>query len=149
MKHSHPENLHGASFEQNVLLNGDVNPNSSFIGLSRYAVILKRWLQYFPLKQILIIDGDEFKENQIKSLAQAEAFIGVKHYITRDRFALDKTRGVYCIKTGDGPEELACLSDGKGRTHPDIKPDVLHKLKNFYKPYNEQFFKMVGKKFNW
>lgn len=150
MKEANPQKINDRSFEQLVFQNnGEIRPDCPFIILSRYSVILRRWLHYFDLSQILIIDGDEFKQDLIKSLAQTEEFIGVDQYITRDKFALDEERGVYCIKTGDRPDDFKCLAHGKGRPHPNIAEDKLNKLKAYFKPFNEDFFRVVGKRFNW
>lgn len=148
MKSAHPNRLSGKSFEDNVFRSdGSVNPYSIFINLSKYSTIVKRWLQFFSLSQIHIVDGDEFKEDQIKVLSRAESFLGIKHYITDDKFVFDKEKGFYCLKGKSG--DPVCLGNGKGREHPTLRKANFHKLKAYFKPYNERFFRMVGKNFDW
>jgi len=150
MINSNPQKINDQTFEDLVFQpNGQVRPDCPFLSLSRYSVILRRWLRFFNLTQILIIDGDEFKEDQINSLARAEEFIGARSYITQDKFALNEQRGVYCIKTGPGENDLQCLAGGKGRPHPDIAEDKLIALQEYFRPFNEDFFRVVGKRYNW
>lgn len=42
-----------------------------------------------------------------------------------------------------------CLGKNKGRTHPSIDPDVLQRLREFYRPHNELFYRMTGIDFGW
>ncbi|XDV15684.1 hypothetical protein PO909_015717 [Leuciscus waleckii] len=37
----------------------------------------------------------------------------------------------------------------KGRPHPHIPPEVLHRLRNFYRPFNMKFYQMTGQDFGW
>ena len=38
---------------------------------------------------------------------------------------------------------LDCLDESKGRKHPFIASRIIDRLKNFYKPYDEEFFKTI------
>uniref|UniRef100_A0A914MK20 Sulfotransferase domain-containing protein n=1 Tax=Meloidogyne incognita TaxID=6306 RepID=A0A914MK20_MELIC len=60
-----PINFEKMSFIKNC--NGSLQLNKRFkpIRNSLYAEHLKRWLNYFPLKQFLIIDGDKFIEDPL------------------------------------------------------------------------------------
>lgn len=125
---------------------GSVNAGNKFIYFSKYSTILKRWRRYFYPSQILILDGDEFKDNQISVLSKAESFLGVEHFITKDKFVFDKEKGFYCLK---GKHSPVCLGSGKGREHPELRPATYHKLRSYFKPYNEELFRIIGKRFNW
>ena len=52
------------TFEESVLnADGSVNTHNAFIFTGMYSTHLRNWLKVFPLKQILIIDGEEFVSN--------------------------------------------------------------------------------------
>ena len=51
------------------------------------------------------------------------------------------TRGFYCFKKNGSP---VCLGSSKGRKHPDIDATILNKLRDYYKPFNEEFKNMTG-----
>jgi hypothetical protein len=44
---------------------------------------------------------------------------------------------------------LRCLGKTKGRTHPTIDETVLQRLRDFYRPFNEKFYRMTGIDFDW
>jgi hypothetical protein len=84
-----------------------------------------------------------------------EKFLGIDHEITRDNFVYNRERGFFCYRsshddTNDFLDDVEnCLSEGKGRPHPTIDPMVLQKMVDFFKPFNEKFFDLVGRRFNW
>ena len=53
----------------------------------------------------------------------------------------------YCFKRG--PQRLECLSDTKGREHPELPARNSRKLREYYAPYNKLFFDLVGRDFGW
>ncbi|KAL4219691.1 Heparan sulfate glucosamine 3-O-sulfotransferase 4 [Mactra antiquata] len=145
-KSAHPKLINNRSFEDIVFTaDGGVKKND-FVAFSEYSVTLKRWYKYFDKSQVLILDGDEFKQDQIKVLTEAETFLNVRNYITSDKFIFDENKGFYCVNVNG---EAACLSKGKGRTHPTLSPVHYEILKKHFAPYNEEFYKMTGKRYNW
>lgn len=126
--------------------NGHVRSTSGFISLSRYSVILKRWYRYFKKSQILVLDGDQFKNDQISVLSKAERFLGIKRYIKSDKFIFDEEKGFYCLNVGG---EKACLGNGKGREHPTMSATHYKQLQDYFKPYNEELKRLTGVHFHW
>lgn len=53
------------------------------------------------------------------------------------------------VATPKVKDRLHCLNEGKGRVHPKVDDDVITLLGNFYRPHNERFFKLVGRRFHW
>ena len=139
--------LFGKTFEKTVLDPlGKINERHEVITKSLYSVHLKQWLQYFKLDQIHIVDGDNYKEHPAEELQKIEKFLGIRNYITDDLFSYNKEKGFFCLMS-EGTEH--CMPAGKGRTHPNVKPDVLEQLQAFFKPYNEELFRMIGRRFDW
>ena len=126
--------------------NGDIDKNSKIIVTSFYAIHIKRWLEKFSLEQIHIVDGDNFREDPSDALSKSETFLGLPHFTTKENFEFDEEKGFYCLKTSGG---VNCMSKGKGRKHKELGPDLLERLKKLFKPYNEAFFKIIKKRFNW
>ena len=48
--------------------------------------ILKNWLKYFPLKKMLILNGDELILNPFNVLIKVEAFLNLKSYFNKKQF---------------------------------------------------------------
>jgi hypothetical protein len=147
MKNSHPERLRGKKFEDVVFTrSGPVNPYSVFIRFSKYSNILRNWLRYFKLSQILILDSDQFVKKPMQALAKTEFFLGIKHYLTKDKFVFDKQKGFPCLNVTGIPK---CLGSGKGREHPKLRNADYNKLKAHFRRYNEDFFRMTKKRYVW
>ena len=141
---------------------GDINDKYKLynvINVSIYDVLLKWWLQYFPLDQFLFLTSEDLMANPAKELQKVERFLGLRHVLTEDIFYFNKTRGFYCMCVNqrklDGQRhrrkeiEQKCLSDDKGRTHPSIDPHVINKLRDFFRPHNERLYQMIGINFGW
>nr|CDQ04119.1 BMA-HST-3.2 [Brugia malayi] len=67
--------------------------------------------------------------------------------VRQSNFATDPLKGFPCVLRKD--DTLHCLGKTKGRAHPNIRLDVIQKLANFYRPQNEEFFKLINKRFHW
>lgn len=64
-------------FEQVVLTSeGRVNTDYRPVGTSIYAVYFRRWLAYFPRRQIHVIDGDRLVRDPFPEVQKVEAFLG-------------------------------------------------------------------------
>lgn len=137
------------SFERAVLLrNGSINRNYVPVQVSEYGKHLKVWLKYFPLEQILIVDGENFILNPFEELQRVERYLQLKPYFQKSQFYFSEEKGFYCWKT-KRKNEPQCLGDKKGRSHPSVDENVIEKLKNYYKSSNQEFYHLAQKKFNW
>ena len=116
---------------------------TSIIRQGRYSVLLKNWLKYFPMETLFIIDGDRLKMDLLMQLKELEKFLGLHPFINETLFVKNEF-GFYCAKA------VGCIGQGKGtQKHPEMDPDVENTLRQYFKPYNEEFFSLIGRKFNW
>ena len=124
----------------------DVNTNkvlpSNLIQRGCYSVYLKPWLQHFHRRQIFVADGDRFRKNPLPALKKVETFLGLEKYFDESLFTFNANTGFYCPLG-------KCLGESKERPHPTIDPNILEAVKNYYQPYNDQLFQMIGKSYNW
>lgn len=143
-----PQYLTGDTVEKNVIhpKTGEVLAYKSLVSKSLYIVYLKHWLRFFNTSQIHIVDGDEFVVDPVKQLKEIETFLGIGSFFSKEQFAFVESRGFYCLQRFDNVE---CLEGGKGRPHPYISPSTIQKLKNYFKPYNDELSEIFGKRFNW
>ena len=110
---------------------------------------LANWLKVFGKEQILIVDGDRLISDPVVELQKVERFLKLDHHIQQDQFHFNTSKGFYCIRDSIYPTLDRCLSQTKGRPHPEVSPDVVDKLKEFFRPHNEIFYEMVGQNFGW
>ena len=123
---------------------------ATMIDDSLYVVYLKRWLKYFPLEQILIINGEEFIKNPYNEVMKVEKFLNLTKFFKPEHYIFDKKKGFYCMnKILFNSTENRCLNKQKGRKHPEIDKNVLDKLREFYKPYSHELFKIIKQKPFW
>ena len=138
------------SFEKTIMSpSGEIDLDHEAILLSLYSVQMKRWLQYFKMDQIHIVDGETFKVNQAEQLNKVENFLGLRPYITQEYFAYNTEKGFFCLNVSQTGGTKGCMPRGKGRRHPETSPDVIEKLMKFFKPYNEDLFDIIGQRFDW
>lgn len=114
----------------------------------------ENWLKYFPLNQILIIDGESFVSDPVKELNRVEDFLHIERFFSDNMFVLNEEKGFYCIlnnKTGNGKvvETENCLVKNKGTKHPNIPPALLKEMDSYFRPHNEKFYKLAGLRFDW
>ncbi len=126
--------------------NGTVNANTHFVTQGIFYNTLTKYTKFFPMKNILVLDGDLFAKNPIPILNKVEDFLGIERHISTKNLVYSKTKGFYCTKP-DPDGELVCLSKHKGRVHPYVRPTSLAKLEEFYRPYNKKFLTLAGMNF--
>lgn len=127
-------------------LPGVVNTKWGPLRIGLYCRHLIRWLQYFPLSQFLFISGERLISDPAFELQRVEEFLNLRPVITEKDFYFNTTKGFPCILRKSRPH---CLGKTKGRSHPNIDPVTLGRLRQFYKPFNRKFYEMTGMDFGW
>ncbi|CAI9729341.1 heparan sulfate glucosamine 3-O-sulfotransferase 5 [Octopus vulgaris] len=123
-----------------------VNPSFAATERSLYDKHMANWLKYFNLSQIHIVDGDNFRRNPFQEIVEIEKFLHLEHKISEKDYYFDPDKKFYCIKGFIN----RCLPDSKGRQHVKVQDYVKTKLRKFFRPHNEMFFKMISRRFeNW
>ncbi|XP_064652162.1 heparan sulfate glucosamine 3-O-sulfotransferase 1-like [Lineus longissimus] len=149
--HSHRREIRAGplneTFEEHAINadTGRLNLDWSSIGISLYHKHIERWLNYFPRKQILILDSEAFIKNPVPVLRRIESFLNLAPKFGPNMFYFNKTKGFYCRNTPPG----GCLGWTKGLPHPEVRPEVIARLRGFFRPHNTVFYKMVGHDFKW
>ncbi|XP_071837261.1 heparan sulfate glucosamine 3-O-sulfotransferase 1-like isoform X1 [Apostichopus japonicus] len=134
-------------FEELVIgSDGEIDVTYKAIQISLYQKHLEAWLNYFPMEQIHIVDGDKLISDPFPEMKAVEKFLKLQDYIKSNNFVYNSTKGFYCIHS-----EIVtkCLSENKGRPHPDVNEAVLKKLRDFFTPFNKLFYERVGRHFKW
>lgn len=137
-----------------MFLNDDlqtVDVSRSAIRIGFYAKHLKKWLRYFPKKQMLFVSGENLASEPYEEMKRVEKFLDLPSVIKPEYFRFNATKGFPCIrkKRSNNSNYYRCLGKTKGRTHVYVENRAIDQLRSFYKPFNEQFFAMVGRDFGW
>lgn len=127
--------------------------SSTIVTTGLYMNHLRRWLEYFPLEQIHFVNGEELVKNPVNEMKSVEKFLGLEPFIDEKLYYFNETKGFPCLvpvsQEGDDEAKSGCLSETKGRPHPSINEDVVTLLRDFYRPFNVEFYKAAGKNFGW
>ncbi|MCS2953523.1 sulfotransferase domain-containing protein [Bacteroides thetaiotaomicron] len=99
-----------------------------FLHRGFYYEQLERYYQFFPVENILVIEHRELKNNRISTLRKIEQFLNIP-YVDWNTINLDdKFVSQYNVK---------------------LPSDIRNKLKAFFKLYNEKFYKLIKRNFDW
>ncbi|XP_075730389.1 heparan sulfate glucosamine 3-O-sulfotransferase 1, partial [Rhipicephalus microplus] len=139
-------------FERLILLpDGAVNAEYRPVRTSMYAVHVRRWLSHFPRRQLHVVDGDRLVRDPLRELRRVEAFLGLPALIPSGALYFNRTKGFYCLRPR--PNDTAgggrCLNDSKGRRHPHVPGPVVSRLRQFFAPFNREFYHLMGRDFGW
>ena len=110
---------------------------TSYLSRSIYVDQVERYLTMFPRENILIMESDEFYSNEQQVLDQIADFLSIP------RFDYTPT-GVLKESWGGGASNTHHPHD-----YQDIHPDTRQKLQEFFEPYNQQLYSLIGKNFGW
>ncbi|KAF2348755.1 Sulfotransferase domain [Trinorchestia longiramus] len=128
------------------LPNGDINDSYNAIQISQYLIHILRWLRVFSRSQLHIVDGDRLIQNPYSETRKVEKFLGLPSRIQSSNFYFNRTKGFYCMRN---ETHQKCLADSKGRRHPYVDPGIMERLRRYFAPFNEEFYKRVGQNFSW
>ena len=98
---------------------------NSHISRGFYAEQLKIWLNIFDDKQIHITSTENLASNPQKTFSNIFNFLEIPDY------------------------KLEKLENKRKGNYLPMEKDIREKLLNYFKPYNEELFELIGKKFNW
>ena len=128
---------------------GNINKNCSVISAGMYSTHIKNWLKYFSMDQILILNGEELVKYPYNEVKKLETFLNLKPLIKEEHFVYKEDRGFYCIKKPLNSENVQCLTEDKGRKHPNISLELIEKLNKFYEPLSHELFQMINRTRFW
>lgn len=97
----------------------------SYLDTGKYEKHLKKWLDFFPKKQFLFIQSEEFYNSTHK------IFSDVLDFLNLSKFQLDQYKIFRAEK------------------YPKMDATVRTRLINYFKPHNENLYKLIGKNFHW
>ncbi|XP_042206909.1 heparan sulfate glucosamine 3-O-sulfotransferase 3B1-like isoform X2 [Homarus americanus] len=127
------------------LVNSDWGPISG--GL--YAKHFSRWLDHFPRSSIHVVSGENLIRDPAAELCRVQEFLGLRRVITDKHFFFNATKGFPCLVKREKAGRPHCLGSSKGRSHPPVSQATYNILRDFYRPFNFKFYKMVGHNFHW
>ncbi|XP_013416453.1 bifunctional heparan sulfate N-deacetylase/N-sulfotransferase isoform X1 [Lingula anatina] len=107
-----------------------------------YAQHIDRWLQYYNVNQLLILDGELLKTNPVIIMHKVQRFLHIEPYFDYSmHLRYDSKKGFYCqVVNGD---HTKCLGRSKGRKYPPMDSESEKFLQQYYKRHNVALSKML------
>ncbi|CAM4694562.1 unnamed protein product [Leuciscus chuanchicus] len=125
----------------------EVNTKYKAVRTSIYTKYLEHWLKFFPVEQFHVVDGDRLIIDPLPELKLVEHFLNLPSWISQYNLYFNATRGFFCLRYNFVFNK--CLTGSKGRIHPGVDPSVKEKLQRFFHPFNQKFYQITGRTFNW
>ena len=99
---------------------------NSYIGPSIYVRLVKEWLKYFRLEQLLIFSTEELAKNPREVFSRIFGFLNIKE------------------------EEINTESrQNVGGYDASLDSDLRQRLIDFFRPHNEELFNTINQRFDW
>jgi len=97
----------------------------SYLTRGIYVDQLKRWFEYFPREQFLILKSEDFYSKTPEVYQQVLDFLGLSKF------------------------ELNSFKAHRMRKYSAISTETRKKLSDYFRPYNEQLYQLLGRNFDW
>jgi len=97
----------------------------SYIAKSIYVNYIEEWFKYFPKKQFLFLNSEEFNSDTSKVYKKTLNFLDI-------------------------PEiDFKKYEIFRAAKYPEMNSTTRKKLSNFFKPHNEKLYKLINQNFHW
>ncbi|PIO59565.1 sulfotransferase domain protein [Teladorsagia circumcincta] len=110
---------------------------------SCYTHHLDRWLELYPLSNLILIDGERLREEPATVLLELAENLGLPDFDFKNRIRFSASKGFFCQVS---KEKTKCLGRGKGRAYPPMSPELWSRLNNIFLPDNTALHKFLVKK---
>ena len=97
----------------------------SYISAGLYAIHIKRWLQYFPKTQMLFLESDEFLRETPRIFSETLDFLNLPQFGLKNYEIFQKSKPL------------------------EMNHETRKKLIEICKPYNDELYSLIGKRFAW
>jgi hypothetical protein len=101
-------------------------PRSSYLSRGIYVEQLENWFKFYPEEQFFICSIEEMSGNAQNTISKIYEFLDVENHILTDL----KIKNV-------------------GQYRDSINPETREQLIEYFRPYNEKLYKLLGKQFDW
>ena len=129
---------------------GNVNKNCFAVKYSLYDAAIQRYLEFFHIENILIIEYEQFKKDPYSTLCKVERFLQLDHVVKKEDLILNSERGYFCLKEDLNGKVASCYDSTRGRIISDKRyRDVGKQLSTYFEPHNNKFFKLIGRNMSW
>ncbi|GFO34983.1 heparan sulfate glucosamine 3-o-sulfotransferase 5 [Plakobranchus ocellatus] len=125
-----------------------------------YATHISTVYNLFPRDQVLVLSEEVLETDPLSVMKEAETFLGLRPSFSKHDFVFNQNKGFYCFNMTSPSypkiigsvkvnSDTGCIGGEKGRAHPEIDDEFFKHLVQAIRPYNEQLFQLINKRFEW
>ncbi|VDP14357.1 unnamed protein product [Heligmosomoides polygyrus] len=108
----------------------------------RYTHHLDRWMEYYSLSSLVLVDGERLREDPVNVLEELTERLGLPHFDYEKAIRYSPSKGFFC-QVSNG--RTKCLGRGKGRVYSPMPPELLSRLNSIFLPDNTALHKFLVK----
>lgn len=110
----------------------------SYVFRSLYHDQLNRWLRLFPRQQVMIVQSERFFKYSAHTMNAVAEFLGLGAFEFNQAKQLQRSWDAGAGNADDLPQN-----------YPAMKNETRRLLIDFFKPYNQQLYRLIGEDFGW
>jgi len=111
---------------------------TSYVFRSIYHDQLHRWLRMFSRQQVMIIQSERLFQDSAEILNAAATFLGLEALDFHSADQLQRTWDAGAKGAAKTPQDYPAMEDATRKS-----------LTDFFKPYNQQLFRLLGEDYGW
>ena len=120
------------------------------VQISQYARHMRRWLEHFPVAQILVVEFSEMTKEPQRQLQRVEMFLGLRPFIDQTmRFYFDSFKKCMRWRRSKMSKGRCLGTNNSQEQMHHVNRKALIALRKYFAPSNLQFFGQTGVNYSW
>lgn len=144
-----------------VIIGLDYHLIRSIVGRSLYSLFLTSWYACFPKEDIYVVCTEDLRFEPSATMSNVSRFLGLPEF----DFTNVTDGGMYNVGFNQGYDTVTSWEDIENKTvndedsdyqdfanigyDVDISDELRNELADFFRPYNEDLFQLIGKQCKW
>uniref|UniRef100_A0A0K0D1D7 [heparan sulfate]-glucosamine N-sulfotransferase n=1 Tax=Angiostrongylus cantonensis TaxID=6313 RepID=A0A0K0D1D7_ANGCA len=95
----------------------------------RYTYHFDRWLELYPMSNLIFIDGERFREDPVTVLTELALKLGLPYFDFERAIRFSPSKGFFCQVHNGKPK---CLGRSKGRAYPPMSHTLWSRLNGIF-----------------
>ncbi|KAL6737132.1 hypothetical protein Aduo_010802 [Ancylostoma duodenale] len=143
---AHNDSVAVAAGSMDVILNAETPQlrkiKQRCISGGRYTHHLDRWLEHYPMSNLILVDGERLREEPAIVMTELTEKLGLPYFDYSKAVRYSSSKRFFC-QVIDG--KTKCLGRGKGRVYPPMSPELWARLNNIFLQDNTALHKFLVK----
>ncbi|CAJ0604455.1 unnamed protein product [Cylicocyclus nassatus] len=108
----------------------------------RYAHHLARWLEFYPMSNLILIDGERLRDEPVQVMTELTKSLNLPYFDYSSAIRYSSSKRFFCKFTNGSAK---CLGRSKGRIYPPMSPELSARLNRIFLHDNIALHKFLVK----